>query len=62
MVNRRTFLRRTVAAAAFFSEPGIAIADPLGLPIRAYGKARQSIEATADDPPFFVVKSILEED
>jgi hypothetical protein len=51
-----------VAAAAFFSEPGIAIADPLGLPIRAYGKARQSIEATADDPPFFVVKSILEED
>jgi sugar phosphate isomerase/epimerase len=33
MVNRRTFLRRAVAAASIFIEPGIAIADPLGLPI-----------------------------
>jgi sugar phosphate isomerase/epimerase len=33
MVNRRTFLRRAVAAAGFFIEPGIGVADPLGLPI-----------------------------
>lgn len=33
MVNRRTFLRRAVATTAFLIEPGLTVADPLGLPI-----------------------------